>query len=120
MSEVPTRVNIKAPPEPPSTQSITIPTTSPFLIPDEDKETYCFNRRDFFDIIIGLIIAIGIIYFVMYNNRYGNMYLKGLGSGLFATGSSGNMAPPVAKPVTATGLGSGTEQLGGYLKRLFK
>lgn len=126
MSDVPTEVAIKSPPEPPKTQTITIPTTSPLLIPDEEKATYCFNRRNFFDIIIGLLIAIGIIYFVMYNNRGGNIGFGDI-TGMFTTTTTGSggilgtgPSPPSPKPVTATGLGSGIGQLGGYLKKLFK
>lgn len=113
--------HVASPPMPPNSQVIVVPTTSPLLIPDEDKTAYCFNRRNIFDIVIGLIIAIGVIYFVMQNNA--NRYAYGLedfGSGITDMFSSSNVAQvpqAIPKQVTASGLGG---QLGGFIKRLFK
>jgi hypothetical protein len=107
------------PPAPPKSQTIIVPTTSPLLIPDEG-ETYCFNRRNLFDIVIGLILAIGIIYFVLYNRRYNGMEDFGLGAMLGTTsGTMGSSTMSNARAVNATDIGSGLGQMGGYIKRLF-
>ena len=118
------KAGISSPPSPPKSQTIIVPTVSPNLIPDEDSTAYCFSRRNMFDIVIGLILAIGIIYFVMYTGPggpgftgFGSIFGKSSGTGVFGIAPS---ADAMAKPVTATGIGSGIGQLGGYLKKFFR
>lgn len=131
-AKITTKTIIKEPPTPGATQTIVVPTTPPPLIPEEDTIAYCFNRRNMFDIIIGLIIAGVIIYLVMKKDKpFGMPNITGMfqtgttGSGIgtgvsTSTGVLGTGTGALPKPVTATGLGSGIGQLGGYLKKLFK
>lgn len=118
------KATVNSPPLPPKSQTIIIPTVSPELIPNEDATAYCFTRRNMFDIVIGLILAIGIIYFVMYTGPGGpgftgfsSMFSSKGSSGILGTGTS---AETIAKPVAAGTIGSGIGQMGGFLKRLFR
>lgn len=112
-------IKIESPPKPPASQTIVIPTTSPLLIPENGDSQYCFTRRGIMDIVVGLIIAIGVIYFVMYTGTGTAYFGTGTGTGRGGVfGTSG--AASYSKPVTATGIGSGIGQIGGFLKKLFK
>ena len=55
---------IVEPPQPPQPKTIIV-TERPLLIPNENASVYCLTRRNIFDAVIAIVLASGIIYFVM-------------------------------------------------------
>lgn len=98
----------------PTTKTIVV-TSQPPLIPNENATAYCLTRRNIFDTIIAILLAIGIIYIVISWRRA--ILYTGLGQTI-GTGLGFNSAPRgFGTGSTVAGMG---QQIRGGFKKLFK
>jgi len=110
------------PPQPGAPRTITIPTVSPHLVPDEDATAYCLTRRNVIDIVIALLLAAGIIYLVMFWKRGRMMMpLSGLMTQAPRRAAASGFQQGIRQGARqgVRGAQGALQQFGGILKKIF-